>query len=47
MSLAEELMELQGLADNDMGETKLGGRGGEYEDSAMDFDDKHATDEFP
>ena len=49
MSLAEELMELQGLADNDMGETRLGGKGGEYEDSAMDFDDRentNAADEF-
>ena len=50
MSLAEELMELQGLANNDMGETRIGRKGGEYEDSAMDFDDRentNAADEFP
>ena len=50
MSLAEELMELQGLANNDMGETRIGRKGGEYEDNAMDFDDRentNAADEFP
>ena len=50
MSLAEELMELQGLANNDMGETRIGGKSGEYEDGAMDFDDQkntNAIDEFP
>ena len=50
MSLAEELMELQGLANNDMGQNRIEGKGGEYEDSAMDFDDQEnskAADEFP